>query len=292
LKFYQKNKRRKIGPPSEFNTNNLLLEIYTSLLMNWKTLNIQNPPILLFIAHFYLKHKRLKHLVKEIHTFGMKLVDCFSFFSFKTLRNVTDESSMLFIELFMKNENKFIGVISLSMRKFLKETMIDSYYPLIDELGSEISNLRLHLSIQYSRIKKEEIEQEEQKNKKEEMKRNEEVKKQDVVESVKMNQDPSLNANPTTQEESKNVDPVVVEDTVEVSPVLTSVDGLMLQEKRLHQIESDIIENQEELNKLKQLQFSTLSQLGSSKLDTKLHTMESQFDELNGVREIIMLNTF
>jgi hypothetical protein len=67
---------------------------------------------------------------------------------------------------------------------------------------------------------------------------------------------------------------------------------LMLQEKRLHQIESDIIENQEELNKLKQLQFSTLSQLGSSKLDTKLHTMESQFDELNGVRKIIMLNVF
>jgi hypothetical protein len=214
-------------------------------------------------------------------------------FSFKISRNVTDESSMLFIELFLKNENKFIGVISLSMRKFLKETMIDSYYPLIDELGSEISNLRLHLSIQYSRIKKEEIEQEEEKNKNEEMKRNETIKKQDVVESVKMNQDSSLNANPTTQEESKNiVDPVVVDDSIEVSPVLASVDGLMLQEKRLHQIESDIIENQEELNKLKQLQFSTLSQLGSSKLDTKLHTMESQFDELNGVREIIMLNTF
>jgi hypothetical protein len=191
---------------------------------------------------------------------------------------------MLFIELFMKYDNKFIGVISLSMRKFLKETMIDSYYPLIDELGSEISNLRLHLSIQYSRIKKEEEEEE----KKKEIKLNEETK-QDVVENVqsieKINPILSNQSTPVQQEESKNInisggEPII--DSVDVSPVLThSVD----QEKRLYRIENDIIENQEELNKLKQLQFSTLSQLGSSKLDTKLHTMESQFDELNGVRE-------
>eukprot|EP01080_Neovahlkampfia_damariscottae_P004208 gene4208-7545_t len=198
--------------------------------------------------------------------------------------NVTDENSTLYIELFLKSNNKFIGVISLNLRKFLKENMIDSNYPLIDELGSEIPNVRLHLSIQYSKlIKNDEI-------KKQQEEEEEEIKKDENNDISVKNDNISVQNNNINQNDNVNENDNIIQNDIDdikehnqneqqnISLLYSTIDN-----ERLNQIENDIIENQEELNKLKQLQFSTLSQLASSKVDTKLNTIELQFEELNGL---------